>query len=308
MRIFCDDARNGGIYLAKTSYKIPDSIDKSSLETEIYLKNKEGVGLNKPVTLYMILLWFVSFVLLFYIYKSTFLGQANLLDKIVFGILWVGFSGLFLTIDQTRRYGYHLFLTMLNYLSKTQRNIKPGKRDPIASLRKVNGIGDVRKTDGLVQFWSDGTVGYVYRVVGNASALMFDHDKVAVVDAYANFLKQVGEGVNIIFETGKEAQNVDRQLKALAQRQKERLTRGEFISPGLNALNKQQYDVLKNHIGGSFKSLHQYMIIKAKNVEELYEAEMMVVNDLQTHQLMFKFCERLGYEGTIKYFQSIYSK
>ena len=50
------------------------------------------------------------------------------------------------------------------------------------------------------------------------------------------------------------------------------------------------------------------MIIKAKNVEELYEAEMMVVNDLQTHQLMFKFCERLGYEGTIKYFQSIYSK
>lgn len=127
--------------MAKTSYKIPDSIDKSSLETEIYLKNKEGVGLNKPVTLYMILLWFVSFVLLFYIYKSTFLGQANLLDKIVFGILWVGFSGLFLTIDQTRRYGYHLFLTMLNYLSKAQRNIKPGKRDSIASLRKVNGIG-----------------------------------------------------------------------------------------------------------------------------------------------------------------------
>ena len=53
---FCGDAVNGGVYLAKTSYKIPDSIDKSSLETEIYLKNKDGVGLNKPVTLYMILL------------------------------------------------------------------------------------------------------------------------------------------------------------------------------------------------------------------------------------------------------------
>lgn len=293
--------------MAKASYKIPDSIDKSSFDTEIYLKNKDGIGLNKPVTLFMLILWFVSALTLAYMYKITFLHSASAVDKVVFGILWLAATGVLLTTDKTRRYGYNTFLSMLGYLPKTQRMIKPTKNDSIAMLRKVNGLGEIRKTDGLVQFWSDGTVGYVYRVVGNASALMFDHDKVAVVDTTANFLKQMGENVSIVFETGKEAQNVERQLQALTQRQKERLAKGEFISPGLNALNKQQYDVLKNHIGGSFKSLHQYMIIKAKNVEDLYETEMMVVNDLQTHRLMFKFCERLGYEGTVKYFQSIYN-
>lgn len=294
--------------LAKPSYKIPDSIDRSSLETEIYLKNKDGVGLNKPVTLFMLLMWFVSVMAMFYVLRNTFLSSANGLDKIVFGLLWLITTAVLLNMDKTRRYGYGLFLTMFNYISKSQRKIMPSKNDSIAVLRKVNGLGDIRKTDGLVQFWSDGTVGYVYRVVGNASALMFDHDKVAVVDTTANLFKQMSENVSIIFETGKEAQNVDRQIHALMERQKERLAKGKFISPGLNALNKQQYDILKNQIGGTFRSLHQYMIIKAKTVEDLYEAEMAVVNDLQTHRLMFKSCERLGYDGTIKYFQSIYLK
>ena len=292
--------------MAKRSYKIPDTLDQSQLDVEFYMRNKDGVGFTKPITLLSLFMWFLSLLIGGLLIKNTFIGHGGPLNIFVFIVLWFFLTLLIVRKDKTGRHGFHLIMTMTHYFGKNARKISIKQTDPILKLRQLYGIEDVRKSDGLIKFWNDDTVGYLYHIVGNASALMFDQDKVAVVDATTNFYRKLNDNVNLIYETGRESLNVDRQLESLQKRRARRKQKGEFVCPGLDQLDKQQYMLLRDHIGGTSKSIHQYLIIKAKKYEDLVETEAALQIDASSTRMILKRLERLDYDGVKRYFELFY--
>ena len=58
--------------------------------------------------------------------------------------------------------------------------------------------------------------------------------------------------------------------------------------PDLRACAEEQFSTLKNYVGGQFKSIHQYLIIKADNKEVLTVAKNAIKSESENSSLMFK--------------------
>lgn len=294
-------------FMAKPSYKVPDTIDKTHFDTEIYLRAKNGVGLNAFITIRVMLLFMSSIFILFFLFRSTFLKHGGLFNQAIFAITWLSLSAMICRVDKTRRYGYERMMTLFSYVSKGARTKKMKATDPALELRKLTGIENVRMSDGLVTFFKNDAFGYVFRVTGNASVLMFDKDKNQVIDQTSNWFRQLPDGdLNIIIDTGRESQKVKRQLGAIVQRQKQRNKNARFRSRGLDALNRQIYTVMDDYVGEHFKSLHQYIILTSTSPELLREAHLILMDDVQTNGQIVKRFERLEPDEVVSYFSEVF--
>ena len=78
------------------------------------------------------------------------------------------------------------------------------------------GIRNIDENSGLIEFL-DGSFGSMYRVVGAASALLFEDDKEAILDRVDNFYRKMGFDVEIIKITTKESQKIYHQAAYLKE-------------------------------------------------------------------------------------------
>ena len=62
----------------------------------------------------------------------------------------------------------------------------------------------------------------------------------------------------------------------------------------------------KNVVGGSFRSIHQYLIIKADNTEALTVAKNMLQSEVENSSYMFKQCTALFGDDIYDVFRTIY--
>ena len=76
--------------------------------------------------------------------------------------------------------------------------------------------------------------------------------------------------------------------------------------PDLKMLANEQFGVLKNYVGGSFRAIHQYMIIKSDNMEELKKSKAVLQSELENSTLMIKRCVPLYYDDIINVLQLVY--
>lgn len=286
----------------KESYHIPYGLAQSYADMTISLNSKDGT-VGKVLPMAVVMTYIVSFLGCMFCVTKTFIGKMGSIPQIVvFCILWAILTVILASYDGTRRMNMQRIMPLLNYLPKKARQIYTRNGRDAGPFWGVAGMDDIAD-DGMVTF-SDGTYGYWYRVVGSASILLFDSDRDAILNRVDNFYRKWGHEAELLFMTCKESQKVYRQVASLQRRYQNLKT----ADPDLRELAEEQFRILKDYIGTEFKSIHQYMLVKAQGKEALRIANSIVQSEVENSSLMIKQCVPLDKTDVLEMLKSVYQK
>ena len=286
----------------KPSYRIPFGLNQSYADMNISLNSKDGT-VGKVLPLKVVFTYVGSFLTCFYLMLNTFIGSmSNTLEKVLFVILWIALTITLAKYDTTQRMNAQLVPVALNYLPKKSRHVYTRSTNVATPFFNILGIEEI-ENDGLIRY-IDGTYGYWYRIVGSASVLLFDDDKEAIVTRVDSFYRKWHSDAQISFVTMKEAQKVYNQVASLKRRYDNLRTTNE----DLKGLAEEQFNVLKNYVGHEFKSIHQYMLIKADNREAMTVGVNILQTEVENSSLMIKQCVPLEYDDVVDMLKTIYRK
>lgn len=267
--------------MAKEAYKIPADMDQTYLDMELAIQGKDGIGL-KPLPIKTILSWIASILLCFWICTKTVIANGGLWI-ILFVIFWGSLTYFLLSTDKTKRMQIQDIAAAVNYIPKMSRRLLTRSTSNAAEFYRLLGIDSINDETGLIAF-NDGTFGFVMSVVGSASILLFDEDRTAILNRVDNFYRKMNTDYQVIYITSKEAQRVYHQIANLQKR----FNTLNNNDPDLRACAEEQYSMLKDVVGKEYKSIHQYMIIKAENREVLQAARNVIRSEAENSTLMFK--------------------
>lgn len=288
-----------------TQFKIPMLLDQSYLDLEFTFRTKDGLSL-RPLSAKTVLIILSSVMLWFFLMFKSFIPSGGIIAIIIFTLAWIFITVMMAKTDKTKRSGLELIIPLINYVPNQNRNVSLRLVDDVTRLQNLTKVKDVSEEDAMIYF-TDGTIGFAYRIVGSASILMFDQDKLMILNKVDAFYRKLDSNIELIFDTVKESQRTDVQLKSLKQKYA-RYKQSGTNSPGLTQLFHEQHDVLKIGVGDRFKSLHQYLIVKANNPDALMGFEQLLRSDVENEGIMFKRAEALSYADTCAYFKSIYGE
>lgn len=286
--------------MAKEIYKIPDTLDKSVGDMEIALQSANGVGV-RPIPIKIILCYVVSIVVWFYIVAKSFISDGGVGLILLFTAFWFGLTALLLRRDKTGIPQYSLLVSMLNYLPKNMRNVSTRSTSNATDFYRIFGVDAIDADKGLITF-TDGSYGYMYQVVGSGSVLLFEEDRNAILERVDKFYRKIDTECELIFITCKEAQKVYRQVAKL----KQRYDKLDFDDDELRAVADMEYVYLKDIVGSAFRSIHQYLILKAENTEALVRARNTLQGEIENSSYVFKQCTALFGNDLYDVFRRIY--
>lgn len=266
--------------MPKKVYKIPSSLNRSFMDHELALS---GGGFQmKPMPVKVILFWVASVLGLFWVTMSTFVSAADWWLIFLVVVIWLVATAFLGQYSKTKEMKFMSVPALLAYLPATARRVLTRKSSNPSGFYQIVGINSIEDT-GLIRY-ADGTFGQAYLVVGSASILLFDDDRKNILDRVDGFWRKVEPTCEYIFMTTKEPQRVYRQIANLERRNLALTT----ADPDLKELMDEQYDILTSHVGSSFKSIHQYLIIKADNMESLRRAHTVLQAEAESSSLMIK--------------------
>ena len=285
--------------MAKNSYGIPYGLDSTYLDMEIAIQNSEGLGL-RPFPIKNILLTAFGIVSAFYFTNKTFIAQGTTLQKGIFLVFYGILCFLFLMTNRQKQLGVQKVTSFLAYLQANNRFVSTRATDDVNNMVKICGFDQV-DDDGLIHY-CDGSFGYVFDVIGNASILLFDDHRNAIIDRVDSHYRKMRPDTSYQFITRKEPQNVYLQVASFDERQHEMTVQ----DADLTAMFETNKYVMANLVGQSFKSLHQYLIIQAPNKEELDLSLNVFYGETENSELMFKFAEQLDKDEVLQFMTDIY--
>ena len=286
--------------MAKPVYKIPASINSNWLDLEIALRSDSGIGI-KPLPMKFILAVIGSGLGWFWVLNVTPIGSMNIGFLVLFTFAWIYVSALLLHLDKTGEMAISRVPILIQYLPKSARRVFCRTGDnagPFYTIANIDGIDEDR---GIIQF-ADGTFGYAFRVVGSGSVLLFESDREAILARVDAFFRNMKTEYEIIFITAKEAQNVKRQVNNMTKR----IMNLQGDDPELIALAEMERAFLENYVGREYRSIHQYMILKAGSMESLNTAKNMLRAEIESSTLMIKRCVSLYDDELHGILRSIY--
>lgn len=286
--------------MAKQIYKVPESLAKSMGDNEISLRNSEGIGV-RPTPIKIILSYLASALMLFLVVTKTFIGAGSVPMIVLFVILWLAMTFLLLKQDATGLAQVNLLLAMTTYLPRHMRHVVTRTTSRANEFYSIVGIDRIDEAKGLIYF-TDGTYGYMYRVVGSASLLLFEDDRDSILDRVDAFYRKMKTDYELIFFTTRESQTIYKQVATL----KYRYDNLEVDDPDLKAVADMEYRYLRDHVGGTYRSIHQYLIIKADNQEALLVGKNLLQSEVENSYMMFKQCTALFGEDMYNVFRTIY--
>lgn len=287
--------------MAKSAYKIPYGLDTSYGDMEISIKSGDAAMSSKPLPIKILLAYLMSLVCCVWVMTQTIISSGSLPQLICFVICWVLLTLVLFKQDATGRMQAELILTLLNYIPKKARQVITRNSANALPFYQIAGIDRIDKKSGLVVY-TDGTYGYWYRVVGSASVLLFDADKRAILDRVDGFYQKMNTECEVIFITTKAAQQVYKQVANL----KRRYDRLEVRDPELLELADEQFRCLKNYVGKEFKSVHQYLVLKADNKEVLLQSKNILQSEVENSTRMIKRCIPMFYDDIVAVLEQIY--
>lgn len=271
--------------MPKQVYKVPSSLARSFLDHEIALS---GGGFQaKPLPMKVILFWLVSILGLFWVTTSTFVSSADwwLIAFVV--IWWLVASAVLGQYSKTKEMKYMSVPSLMAYLPAAARNVFTRRSNNPSGFYSVVGIDEI-EDNGVIKY-ADGTFGQGYLVVGSASILLFEEDRKRILDAVDAFWRKVETNCEYIIMTTKEPQRIFRQIANLERRN----LAVETPHPDLKELLDEQYDIMNEYVGSQFKSIHQYLLLKADSMEALRRAHALLQAEVETSSLMIKGCSML---------------
>lgn len=266
--------------MAKKSYKIPTSLDRNVLDHEVNLS--AGGFQIPPQPIKVMLTWVVSIVVVIWLCMQTFLKDASPLLLLLVVVFWLMATAFLSKYNKNKEMNFAKIPALYSYATPGARRITTRRDSNPSGFYSVARIDSIDET-GLIRF-ADGTVGQGYLVVGSGSILVFEEDKRAILDRVDAFKRKIDTDVELLTITTKEPQRVYRQIKHL-----EDLNVGlQNRHPELVELMQERFDILVDHVGGAFSSIHQYMLLKGDTLSALQSAHMELVNEAEESSLMFK--------------------
>jgi hypothetical protein len=286
--------------MAKNSYSIPPAINRTWLDHEIGIS---GGGWDlRPTPLRQILFFLGGGMLLAWVCMKTFVASAGA-PMIVAVIVWwlvclVYFGGL----DKTKELKVQRVPALLAYLPRRARRLIARRSSDPSDFYSVVGIYDI-EDDGLIHF-DDKSKGQIYLVVGSASYLLFDEDKTSILDHVDAFWRKTDSGCEWAFITTKEPQRVHRQVVSL-ERDNQAL---EIRDPELIELQNEKYDIITQHVGGRFTSIHQYVLLRGKSMDALRRGQQLLQAEVEGSVLMIKEATVLDRTETLTMLKIFYQE
>lgn len=280
--------------MAKDRYSIPVSLDRTILDHELSLANKSFH--MKPLPMKVIFTYIGSIVVLMWLLTGTPLKGSSFGFLAMITIWWIAATAYFAAYSKTKEMRMSQIGALLDYVPKKARRVLTRSDSRTGPFLSIVGIKDVDQDTGLITY-VDGMVGQAYSVVGSASRLLFDQDRDAILNRNDRFYRKLEPGVEWVFITTKEPQRVYAQVAALEKRNQALPL--EARDPELVALMDEQYESLRSYVGSSFFSIHQYLILIARNEEELRKAHNLLDSETADSSLMFKQVSMLTYDETI---------
>ena len=272
--------------MAKKVYKIPHSLAEGWLDVEIAITGDNGVGLH-PIALKNILVILGSAIGLLWAVMNTGVKDAGVGLILLFIVAWIALSVLLLRPDKMGGMTMRRVPALLEYIPKSSRYVKTRSNQSASPFYSIANIDHIDEERGLVYF-ADGWLGFVYRVVGSGSVLLFEEDRDAIIDRVDAFYRHMKTDYEYIFITTRESQNVRLQLQGMDRRiayLKQQSDTSELVS-----LLETKRDWLARRVGSQFKSIHQYMILRAPTQEALTLGRNMLQSEVENSSLCFKRC------------------
>ena len=266
-------------------YHIPTSLDVNMMSKTITLFKNQSAPIKASLLFeglgaFLSVCWFLSLPI---IKSGSFMIKMTMVAC---------FAGLFYLIfvpDATGVIKADMVPAAINYFFKPiNRKIVVRQNRPANGMMILSDIDYIEDHTGLIHFL-DGTVGFAYSVVGNASRLLFDQDQELILERVDRWYRKMGRNYEFIYITDREAQSVTNQINSL----KERYAELDVDDDDLNAIANMNYRFLDRVVGSTFKSVNQYLIIKADNGESLMRAKATLINEVADSALVFNRCEAL---------------
>ncbi|WP_030895375.1 hypothetical protein [Streptomyces sp. NRRL F-5053] len=276
--------------MAKSLYKIPASIARSFLDHQIALS--KGGWATKPSPIKQLLFFGGGVLTLLWVTTSTFISSASpgfIALFVIWGLAAIVYFGGMTKTKELRAMKVPALLAYIPAGARhvyTRRDSNPGDFYSIVGIERID-------DDGRLHF-ADGGEGQVYLVVGSASSLLFDEDRIEILDRVDAFWRKVDTTCEWATITTKESQRIYQQIAHLERRNQDL----EIRDPDLIELQNEQYDILMQHVGGRFTSIHQYLLLKAKTADALRRAHMVLQAELEGSALMIKEAAVLDKEET----------
>lgn len=275
----------------KDSYKIPSSLDSSWADFEIVLPSADNVPKSVPVK--VIGSYIISFLMLLYMLTNNgIVREGHVFQKVLFAIFWAAMSAFLFSYDKTKIMNVMLIETMLGYIPKVNRFIPTRISNHAGQFLDLFGIQKNTEYDAekssLLEF-KDGTSGYMFHVVGSASHLLFDNDKQSILNRVDGFYRKLEMNCEYGFLTMKAPQKTYLQLSWLKKLYMNLKSRDN----DLRLLVQEREFALREVAKGEYKSIHQYMFIKADNKEVLRQTFNMLKQEVENSSKVFKRCSLL---------------
>lgn len=276
--------------MAKQGYKVPSSLNRSFLDHEITLS--KGGWAAKPSPIKQLFFFGGGGLLVLWISTSTFISEAGTTAITLFVIWGLAVTVYFGGMTRTKELRVTHIPALLAYFPKRARQVYTRRSSNPSDFASIVGIDGIDE-GGQINF-ADGGKGQVYLVVGSASYLLFDEDRVGILNRVDCFWRKVDTNCEWAWITTKEPQRIYHQVASLERRNQALATR----DPDLIELQNEQYDILTGHVGGRFSSIHQYLLLKGKSADALRRGHMVLQAEVEGSALMIKEATMLDREET----------
>ena len=266
--------------MAKTSYKVPSSLNRSFLDHEITLS--KGGWAARPAPIKQLFFLGGGGLVLLWVTTSTFVsssGPVSITLFVIWGLLTIVYFG---GLTRTKELRVMTVPAFLAYLPAKARHVLTRRSSNPSDFYSIVGIHQIDQ-DGRIHF-SDGAEGQIYLVVGSASYLLFEEDRIRILDRVDSFWRKIDTACEWLFITTKEPQRVYHQVVNLEQRNQAL----EVRDPDLVELQNEQYDILAQHVGGRFTSIHQYLLLKGRSADALRRGHTVLQAEVEGSALMIK--------------------
>lgn len=251
----------------KEVYKIPNSIDVHFWDIPISFRNG-SLGLKRPVTIKSIAIILLAGFIWFMAFEHMLQNDFGILPTIVFSIGYWMFCVLALTNQKNGLMGYRWFVPTIKYWLNTKNRmiITRGRAEgkEIMKLKWQIPVESVDEEQGLI-YYTDGSIGAVFDIIGYGSRALFDADKENIISSYETYLRRLQVGTGFTIDSRQSEQNVEVQLNSLEK------YRRSNTEPTVDAIIARQRGILEKHVRLNFKSTHQYVFIRCRNIDVLNE-------------------------------------
>lgn len=289
----------------EAGYTIPVSLDRSVLNMKLDLSTGDFRLPAFPIKSILMVVGGLG-AMVWVGVTSSVVTEASAWLQVLYYLFFSVVTIYLASFDRAGDMRLEQVMTLFTYLPVTSRRLVTRGNLPAKAFADFLYMdvseGEPVSEDGVIYF-KDGRVGRSYLVVGSASLLLFLRDKQSILQNVNSFWQAADSENEYLILTTKEPQRVHHQVAHLEELSRN-LVHDEL---DLRDLLDEEYAIQRDFVGKRFKSIHQYMVLMAPNMEALRSAEdalMTVAADASDSFL--KACIPLSRQEFLESFSALY--